>query len=117
MSKKEKKKIKKEKCNHKWREGEGTDKLQLEWCAECKKLLRIEGEGVEEYLKNKIRQTLQRFIEETKLKKRIYEKEIEEFGIDNSTIEGEFFEQFLDGYNQALKGIKQKQLKWMKENL
>jgi len=68
-------------------------------------------------LKEFSQKLLQRFIEETKLKKRIYEKEIEEFKIDNSTIEGEFFERFLDGYNQALQNINQKQQQWLKENL
>jgi len=33
-------------------------------------------------------------------------KEIKEFKIDNSSIEGEFHEKFLEGFNQALQEIK-----------
>jgi len=40
-------------------------------------------------------------------KERIYEKEIKELKIDNSSIEGEFHEKFLEGFNQALQEIKE----------
>jgi len=59
---------------------------------------------------------LQRFIEETKVKEKIYEEEIKKFRKDDSIFEGEFYEQFLDGYNYALKKVNQKQAQWLKEN-
>jgi hypothetical protein len=42
------------------------------------------------------------------LKERDYTEEVEMFKINNNTIEGEFHEQFLNGYNQAIQEIKSK---------
>ena len=74
---------------------------QKEFLNQCLKIIQ------EQNLFQKERQKIIDEILKELPKERIYEKEIKEFKIDNSSIEGEFHEKFLEGFNQALQEIKE----------
>jgi len=109
MTKKEKKTIKKE-----------LNKLITEWISDydIKKWKEYENETHFKFLdimEDFIKRTLQRFIEETQT------PSLEILSAPSDLIDISYWQEvnnaYLDGYNQALKDIQEKQQQWLKENL
>jgi len=83
------------------------------------KLGEVNPANVKKFMFEKISYILQRFIEETKipLKTRPREEINPVTETTKSGVRGEYLYAEMSGYNQALKEINQKQVKWLKENL
>ena len=78
-------------------------------------ILATTGEEIKEEIWQFLHQTLQRFIEETKLKNpRTDLKKGDILYVPDLKID---IDAYIKGYNQALQDINQKQQKWIKENL